>query len=289
MIGSRPKDMLHIQHIDSFELPELAPYRTLRYQFDHRQQGIFVAEGEKVVRRLIESHLNVVSVMLPQKWLPEFERCLAHRTEDIRVFVGEKELLEQLTGFSMYQGVLAVGKVPAQPSLESLLQTGKHPPLLLAADELANAQNMGVLVRNCAAFAAHALLVGETCCSPFLRRAVRASMGTIFYLPVLELASLAGTLGQLRARGIRCIAAHPHADQRTLPEADFTGPACIVLGSEGQGLSAAVLEQCDEAVAIPMPPDVDSLNVGSASAIFLYEACRQRGSMDGPIQIGENH
>ncbi|MCX6905444.1 MAG: RNA methyltransferase [Verrucomicrobia bacterium] len=269
--------MLHIQRIDSFELPELAPYRTLRYQFEHRQQGIFVAAGEKVVRRLIESKLEVVSVMLPSKWLPDFEQCLAHRTEDIRVFVGEKELLERLTGFSMYQGVLAVGKVPSQPILDTILQRRPRPWLFLAADELANAQNMGVLVRNCAAFAADALLVGETCCSPFLRRAVRASMGTVFYLPLLELHSLAATLHQLRALGIRCIAAHPHTDRRTLPQADFTGSCCIVLGSEGQGLSAAVLAECDEAVAIPMPPHVDSLNVGSASAVFLYEAARQRG------------
>jgi tRNA G18 (ribose-2'-O)-methylase SpoU len=271
--------MMHVQRIEDFNRPELAPYRTLRYQYEHRQQGIFVAEGEKVVRRLIESRLAVESVMLPEKWLPEFERLLAQRTEEIRVFVGAKELLEQLTGFSMYQGVLAVGRVPVQPDLDTLLRTRPRPALLLAADELANAQNMGVLVRNCAAFAAHGLLVGETCCSPFLRRSVRASMGAIFSLPVLEVTGLAESLARLRAVGIRCIAAHPHTDGRTLTQADFTQGCCIVLGSEGQGISPAVLAACDEAVAIPMPPDVDSLNVGSASAVFLYEAARQRGAM----------
>ncbi len=271
--------MLSIRKIEDFNRPELAPYRTLRYQHEHRQQGIFVAEGEKVVRRLIESRLKVESLMLPEKWLPDFERLLAPRAEDIRVFVGAKELLEQLTGFTMYQGVLAVGWVPPQPSLETLLQTNPRPVLLLAADELANAQNMGVLVRNCAAFAAHGLLVGETCCSPFLRRSVRASMGAIFSLPVLELTSLAETLGRLRAGGIRCIAAHPHTDGQTLTHADFARDCCVVLGSEGQGIGPAVLAACDEAVAIPMPPDVDSLNVGSASAVFLYEAARQRGRM----------
>jgi tRNA G18 (ribose-2'-O)-methylase SpoU len=238
-----------------------------------------VAEGEKVVRRLIESRLAVESVMLPEKWLPEFERLLAPRTEDIRVFVGAKELLEQLTGFTMYQGVLAVGRVPAQPSLETLLQTSPRPVLLLAADQLANAQNMGVLVRNCATFGAHALLVGETCCSPFLRRSVRASMGAVFSLPVLEVATLAETLARLRAGRIRCIAAHPHTDGRTVSRADFTRDCCIVLGSEGHGLSSKVLAACDEAAAIPMPPEVDSLNVGSASAMFLYEAAQQRGRM----------
>ena len=104
-------------------------------------------------------------------------------------------------------------------------------------------------------------------------------MGAIFSLPVLEVPGLADTLARLRAGGVRCIAAHPHSDGRTLTQADFTRDCCIVLGSEGQGINPAVLAACDEAVAIPMPPDVDSLNVGSASAVFLYEAARQRQRM----------
>jgi len=268
--------MHRIERIESFDQPELAPYRTLRYQFEHRRQGIFVAESEKVVRRLIESPLPVLSVVLPEGLLSRFEEYLAPRTEEIRVFVGPKELLEQLTGFHMYQGVMAVGKVPAQPTLETLVQTARRPLLLVAADGLAKSQNIGVLVRNSAAFRADGLLVGESSCSPFLRRAVAASVGAIFRLPTLELVSLVNTLGYLRKNGIRCVAAHPHSGGRTLAQADLGGDSCIVLGSEGHGISQAVLEQCDEAVAIPMPPEVDSLNVGSASAVFLYEAARQR-------------
>jgi tRNA G18 (ribose-2'-O)-methylase SpoU len=271
--------MLCIQPIESFDLPGLEPYRTMRYPFAHRQRGIFVAEGEKVVRRLIESPLPVVSVMLPEKWLEEYRPLLARRPEDITVFVGAKELLETLIGFSMYQGVLAVGGVPVQPDLETVLRTQARPWLLMAAEGMSNALNMGALVRNCAAFGAHALLVGETSCSPFLRRAVRGSMGTIFRLPALELGSLGETLQQLKVHGIRVIAAHPHADRRTLAQADFTGDCCLVLGSEGEGLSPGVLALCDDHAAIPMPPDVDSLNVASASSVFLYEACRQRGRM----------
>jgi 23S rRNA (guanosine2251-2'-O)-methyltransferase len=89
--------------------------------------------------------------------------------------------------------------------------------------------------------------------------------------------TLAETLRDLRARGIRCIAAHPRADGKTLSRADFTGDCCIVFGSEGDGISKTVLESCDEAMAIPMPPTIDSLNVGAAAAVFLYEAKRQRG------------
>ena len=88
--------------------------------------------------------------------------------------------------------------------------------------------------------------------------------------------SLAKTLCELRARGIRCLAAHPHTDKKILSQADFSGDCCIVFGSEGDGISAPVLEACDEAVAIPMPPTVDSLNVGAAAAVFLYEIARQR-------------
>jgi tRNA G18 (ribose-2'-O)-methylase SpoU len=251
----------------------------MRRQHEHRQQGIFVAEGEKVVRRLLESQVSVVSVLLPEKWLRDLEPLLQARREDVRVFVAEKKLLETLTGFSMYQGLLAVGRVPPPPPLEEVLMRATKPYLLAAVDGLSSAENLGALIRNCAAFDVQALLVGETSASPYLRRAVRSSMGTVFQLPILESAGLAGTLQELRAGGICCIAAHPRVDGRTVSEADFAANSCVVFGSEGYGLSPAVLNECDDAVAIPMAPTVDSLNVGSASAVFLYEASRQRGKM----------
>ena len=271
--------MYRSQKIESFDLPELQPYRTMRRQHEHREQGIFVAEGEKVVRRLLESRFSVVSVLLPEKWLHELNPLLQARTEEIQVFVAEKALLETLTGYSMYQGLLALGRVPPLPTLEEIVARTAQPRLLVAADGLCNAENLGALVRNCAAFNAQALLVGETCSSPFLRRAVRGSMGAIFQLPVVEIASLTQALRDLRARGVRCVAAHPHADGRTLSQACFADDCCIVFGSEGHGISPAVLAACDEAAAIPMPESVDSLNVGSAAAVFLYEANRQRSRM----------
>jgi tRNA G18 (ribose-2'-O)-methylase SpoU len=216
-------------------------------------------------------------VLLPEKWLDELGPLLQTRPEEIQVFVAEKALLETLTGYSMYQGLLALGKVPPLPTLEEIAARSPQPRLLVASDGLCNAENLGALVRNCAAFNAQALIVGETCSSPFLRRAVRASMGAVFQIPVVETASLTRTLDDLRARGVRCIAAHPHAADRTLSQASLTADCCIVFGSEGYGISPAVLAACDEAAAIPMPEAVDSLNVGSAAAVFLYEANRQRG------------
>ena len=182
--------MYNLRKIESFDLPELQPYRTMRRQHEHREQGIFVAEGEKVVRRLLESKFSVVSVLLPEKWLLDLEPLLQARVEQIQVFVAEKALLETLTGFSMYQGLLAVGKVPAMPTLAEVVARSSQPRLLAAADGLSSAENLGALVRNCAAFSAQALIVGETCSSPFLRRAVRSSMGTIFQMPIVETTSL---------------------------------------------------------------------------------------------------
>jgi len=271
--------MFHVRHVDSLDLPELAPYRTMRRHHDHVQQRIFVAEGEKVVRRLLESHFTVVSALMPERWADELAPLFKARPEDIPIFVAPKNQLEQIIGFSMYQGVMAVGRFPEPVSLGTILNQASRPYLLLALEGLTSAENLGVIVRNAAAFGVQALIVGETCTTPYLRRAVRNSMGTIFKLPVVEPARLVETLEELRARGLGVIAADGNAKKSTLARCDLTKDCCIVLGSEGYGLSSAALRVCDETVAIPMANEVDSLNVGNAAAIFLYEANRQRGRM----------
>ena len=102
-------------------------------------------------------------------------------------------------------------------------------------------------------------------------------MGTIFELTVLEQVDLVSALRLMKEHAIRCVAAHAHSQRKTISQADLSGDCCIVLGSEGYGLDAAVLEECDDWVSIPISPAVDSLNVANAAAIFLYEANRQRG------------
>jgi tRNA G18 (ribose-2'-O)-methylase SpoU len=284
--------MFRIEKISSLDLPELAPYRTMRRSAEHEAQGIFIAEGEKVTRRLLESRFTVVSVVLPEKHLETFRPLLEARPEQVTVYVAEKELLESLVGYSLFQGVLSVGRIPPPASLEEILAKSPVPKLFAAIDEVSNAENLGALVRNCVAFGVHGLIVGETSSSPFLRRSVRNSMGTIFQLSVWEVKmandavrlrrddppnfSLAQTLHDLRARGIRCIAAHPHTSGKKLSQADFSGDCCLVFGSEGHGISKSVLEACDETVTIPMANEVDSLNVGAAAAVFFYETNRQR-------------
>src|SRR6185503_20581871 len=164
--------MFHVQKVQSLDHPDLAPYRTMRHTIQHRRQGIFVAEGEKVVRRLLRSDFGVVSLLIPEGWVEKLAPLIESRPEYIPVYVADKETLETLTGFSFYQGVLGVGRIPQAPVLEDVIARSGHPMLFVALDSLTNAENLGVVVRNCAAFGVQGLIVGETCTSPFLRRTV---------------------------------------------------------------------------------------------------------------------
>jgi len=270
--------MLQLRQIESLDHPSLAPYRTMRRAAEHVAQGIFVAEGEKVVHRLLESpEFEMVSLLIPPGWMEKHGALVEAKQQPIEVFIADKKVLETLIGFPMYQGVLAVGKIPPQPSLQAVLEQSPRPHLFLAADALANAANMGAVMRNCVAFGVQAMIVGETCSPPWLRRSVRSSMGTIFDLPIVETDSLVQTLGHLRRSGLHVVGAHPHADGRSLAQVDLSRAVCIVVGSEGTGLRAEVLAACDAHAAIPMQCGVDSLNVTSAASVFLYEANRQRG------------
>lgn len=275
--------MLPHLFIESLNAPALEPYRTLRRPRDHERRGIFVAEGAIVVRRLLESTLDVVSFLLTPEWLTAFEEQIRRRPTAPEIFVAEKRLLEQIVGFPLHQGAMAVARVPAPVAVEDLIARSPGSLLLVALDGITNAENVGLVVRNCAAFGAHGVIVGETSSSPYLRRAVRNSMGTVFRVSVLGSGNLAQTLSDLARRfGVQTIAACPRGRGPTL-DAFRVGPSsCIVFGSEGDGISPAVLEACTTHVAIPMANAVDSLNVASASAVFLYSATRARNSAQVP-------
>ncbi len=269
--------ILHIQPVQALDAPELALYRTLKRVEEHERAGVLVAANSKVVKRLLASRFTVVSALLTPAWLEKLEPQLRARTEaDIFVYVAEQKLLETITGYVMHQGALAVAEIPPLPDLETLLITSPRPLLLAAVEGIASAENLGAVVRSCAAFGAHFLIVGETCGSPFQRRAVAGSTGTIFEQPVVRVENLLETLTVLRARGVRCLAAHPRPDAAKLSAADLRGDCCLVFGAEGPGLTPAVLAACDEPVEIPMPSHMNSLNVAAAAAVFLYEATRQR-------------
>jgi tRNA G18 (ribose-2'-O)-methylase SpoU len=273
--------MVEIHYLDTFDLPELEPYRSLRRRKDMQREHLFVAEGSKVIRRLLDSPYayGLVSFLMTPEWLEELRLELEMRPEQIQVYVTDKKGIEQIIGHSSYQGVKVFAKVLNPPDLETVLEGSSSPRLFVACDGLANAENMGTVVRNSAAFGADALLIGETSFSPFLTRTIRASMGTVFDLPAVHLDNLVDRLKDLKWKGFQVLGAHPHTDRKTIAQADYSGDVCIVLGSEGHGISEAVQAVCHELVAIPMSGNVDSLNVGSSVAVFLYEVARQRGRM----------
>ena len=252
-------------------------YRTLKRVEEHERAGVLVAANHKVIKRLLASRYTVISALLTPAWLEKLEPQLRARSEEISVFIAEPPLLETITGYKLHQGALAVAKIPPLPDLAMLLKNSSRPLLLAAVEGIASAENLGAVVRNCAAFGAQFLIVGETCGSPFQRRAVAGSMGTIFEQPVVCVENLVETLTILRARGVRCLAAHPRADAKKLATVDLRGDCCLVFGAEGPGLTANALAACDDMVEIPMPSHMNSLNVAVATGIFLYEATRQRG------------
>lgn len=268
---------LHVEPLPDPAHADLAPYATLRRRKDLERSALFVVEGDKVVLRLLESDYPVESLLVTPTWLERLRGRLEARPGAVRVFLAEDQRqIEAVAGFRWHQGVMAVGRIPHAVTLEEALAGAARPRLLAALDGVSNAENLGVVVRNAAALGVQALIVGERSCSPFLTRAIRTSMGAVFRLPCVEHAPLLPALGGLRAAGVRCVAAHPGATGASMAETDLRQDVCLVLGSEGEGISAPVLAVCDAAAAVPMARGIDSLNVGSAAAVCFYEARRQR-------------
>jgi tRNA G18 (ribose-2'-O)-methylase SpoU len=270
--------ILHIETVQSLDAPELVLYRTLKRVEEHERAGVLVAANVKVVKRLLASRYTVVSALLTPAWLEKLAPDLRARTEtELPVYVAGQKVLETITGYKLHQGALAVAKIPPLPDFETLLCNSPRPLLLAAVEGIASAENLGAVVRSCAAFGAHFLIVGETCGSPFQRRAVAGSMGTIFEQQLVRVENLLETITALRARGVCCLAAHPRPGAKKISAVDLRGDCCLVFGAEGPGLTESVLAACDDAVEIPMPSHMNSLNVVVAAGIFLYEATRQRG------------
>ncbi len=266
-----------IHHISSLDIPELETYRTLRRPIEHLQQGIFVAEGEKVVHRLLESNLEVRSLLVSRDRFAGVEQRIRDNRHAIEVFVGEKKLLDTIVGHDLHQAILAIGTVPQPLTSQQIAaplksgtigESGRRVYVLV--DGITNAENMGVIIRNCVCFGVTALLVLPTSCDPYLRRSVRNSMGNIFQFPIAYIHDTAKEIQNLKRAGFTFIAAHPHTTSIDMRTATFPDNSCIVLGAEGHGISPEVLAFCDAYITIPMKEGVDSLNVASASAVILF-------------------
>lgn len=268
--------ILSVTRVTTLDLPVLAPYRTLKRPLEHREQGIFIAEGDKVVIRLLESAVRMMSLLCSPPWFDALKAQLEAKQDLIDVYIAEESLMETIVGHRLHKCVMAVGIIPRAEPLDDLLARLDHAPFLVAVDGIMNAENMGVIARTCTGFGADALLVSDSSCDPYLRRSVRNSMGTIFQLPICSEPSLARMLETARRRGVTVFAADAHTESVDVAQAAFDHSCCLVLGSEGTGISEEVLSVCDEAVRIPMREGFDSFNVAIAGAILMYEVRRRR-------------
>ncbi len=280
--------MLRIHPITGLDLPALVPYRTLRYATVHASAGIFVAEGPAVVARLMCSPLTIKSLLATERWYAELAPSLALRSESIDVFVvANDNLMKEIVGFDLFNGVLAVAAIPPAPSWDEVFARTRSPRLWVALDGLAQAENVGGIARSAAAFGADCLLIGETCSPPWVRRTVRASMGTLLDLTVVPSNHLADDLRRLQAQGVACTVADAHGSV-PLSSLPLTGDVCLVFGSEGAGVRPEVRDACGTSASIAMAPGIDSLNVAAAAAVFLYETSRQRGTVAPPLPAAWN-
>ena len=262
-----------LHNISSLDLPELEPYRTLKQPYEHLYKGIFIAEGEKVVHRLLSSNLRIYSVLLSYEWFEKLKSELEKHRDMVDIFVGEKKLLDSIVGHKLHQAIMAIGQVPKKITMDALCEQLLQKEIFLSVmtDGITNAENMGVIIRNCACFGVDAIIVLSSSCNPYLRRSVRNSMGNIFQLPITHVENIKDEIVKLKECGVTVYAAHPGAKSKDSRNIKFKKKSCIVFGAEGNGISGEVLGLCDELVSIPMKEGIDSLNVASASAVILYQ------------------
>jgi len=225
-------------------------------------QGLFIAEGAKVIRRALAAGYAPRAVLTEQKWLPGLADALAGH--DVEVLVAAPSVLREVTGYRVHRGALAaMGRRPlAEPG--AVLDGARLAVVLV---DLVDHTNVGAVFRNAAALGVDAVLVTPGCADPLYRRSVKVSMGAVLGLPWTRCA--ADPLADLA--GFATIALTPAEGAMSLAEVGSGEvPRALLLGTEGAGLPESVMRRCDHRVRIPMAPGVDSLNVAAASAIAIH-------------------
>ena len=272
------KSKTHIVIQDADD-PRLAPYNSLKGK-ELERDGIFIAEGEKVVRCMVGSGLRIASCLTAGSATGKYRSILAAMSKRAApVYIAADKLIEKIIGFRFHKGIMAVGYCPKKLTVSDALKDHKRPLLLVALNAVNDPQNVGLIARNAAAFGVQALIVDNATYDPYYRKAVRVSMGTVFGLPVCYEDDLMSGLIQLKNNyDTRIIAATPGRSAGDLTKARLSGNICFVFGNEDKGVSRKVLSIADAKVRIPISKAVDSLNVASASAVCLYEASRIQGT-----------
>lgn len=241
------------------------------------RDGLFVAEGLGVVGRLARSPypLAAVAVLPAQEGAVRAELDGVPGLEDVPLLVVERDVLDEVVGFPVHRGVLALGERRPPTTIAEL---GRDVRTVVVLEECNDHENMGAIARTARALGADAMVLSPRCADPLYRRSVRVSMGEILRLPLVSCDGWPGAIGELQDGGFTVLALTPAADAVDL-DTVVVGPdekVALLLGAEGPGLSDAALAAADRRVRIRIRDGVDSLNVGHAAAVALHHVASGR-------------
>ena len=234
------------------------------------ERGLYIAESEKVIRRALAAGHRPRSYLMARRWLTDLADIVEQAEADgVPVFVGEHDVIEQLTGFHLHRGALAAMQRPVLPSLESLLEGARR---VLVLEDVVDHTNVGAVFRSAAALGVDAVLVTPRCADPLYRRSIRVSMGTVFQVPWTRIDPWPAAIADLQEQGFTVATLALADDAVSLDELAANPPErlALVLGTEGDGLSHHTLAAADLTVTIPMAGGVDSLNVAAAGAVAAW-------------------
>jgi tRNA G18 (ribose-2'-O)-methylase SpoU len=250
--------------------PRLDVFRNIPDAELIRRRGVFVAEGRRVVERLLTESPFVARALMLTETARESMADLVASRPDVPAYVVSQAVMDIVAGFHIHRGCLALGEYP-QPRPWPEVIAGARTVLVL--ERIANPDNVGGIFRSAAAFAADAVLLDGATTDPLYRKAIRTSMGATLAVPFARAEPWPAALDGLRARGVATVAMTPAASALALNavvEAVGERPVALVLGHEGDGLSGPALAVCEFHARIPVASRVDSLNVAAAAAIALF-------------------
>lgn len=230
-------------------------------------KGIFIVESPKVIKRALDSGYEPLAILCERKHIIGDADEIIERCANVPVYTGSRELLAMLTGYVLTRGVLCAMRRPAPRSMEEVCRDARR---IVVIDSVVDATNIGAIFRSAAALGIDAVLLTHTSCDPLNRRAVRVSMGSVFFLPWTW---MDGSLGDLGKLGFRTAAMALSDDSISIDNPVLTGEPklAIVMGNEGDGLSHDTIAEADYVVRIPMAHGVDSLNVAAAAAVAFWQ------------------
>jgi tRNA G18 (ribose-2'-O)-methylase SpoU len=253
--------------------PRLADYVRLTDTHLRRSleaaEGLFIAEGDKVIRRAIAAGYPLRSMLVADDKLATIADVAAASAAPC--YVVQAAVAERLTGYRVHRGALAsMQRLPIPPAAEVLAGAER----VVVLEDIVDHANVGAAFRCVAALGFDAVLLSPRCADPFYRRAIKVSMGAVFSVPYSRLTDWPGAVDDLKAVGFRVLALTPDPGATPIGQIVPHGKLALLIGSEGAGLSDRWRAAADEAVRIPMHNGVDSLNVGSATAIACYLLAR---------------